>query len=221
MTPSTPTAANTVRTAKIEGVKGGTGDTTRDKCIELIYDGLACDSSARKYIFPSIRLKSHGYLSAIDLILKRAQGLEKAVFSDFGGTTAEYKSKIRSLYVNLKDKNNPDLRENVVSGELSVEKLSKMTSQVYFTRSFEVPSINVFPGNGVRGEEKRRPENYAGEFSQVPRGGRAAGRNRCVSVFPMQTSTTFSSALLTPSDFIIFRENAIIARPRPAVLMSR
>jgi len=109
--PVTPTGASTTRSAKGDKVKAGTGDSTRDKCIELIYDALAHDSGA-----------------PVDLVLKRAQGLEKAVLTNLGGTNAEYKAKIRSLFVNLKDKNNPDLRESVVSGDLSVEKLSKMTS---------------------------------------------------------------------------------------------
>ncbi|KAF9005195.1 transcription elongation factor [Cyathus striatus] len=112
-TPITPTSARQeVRTAKSDGVKGGLGDNTRDKCIELIYDALAFDASA-----------------PIELVLKRAQGVEKAVHANCGGTSAEYKSKIRSLFVNLKDKSNPSLRESVVSGDLPVEKFAKMTSQ--------------------------------------------------------------------------------------------
>jgi len=50
-TPITPTVkANTsatARTAKADGVKVGTGDATRDKCVELIYDALAGDTMAR------------------------------------------------------------------------------------------------------------------------------------------------------------------------------
>lgn len=37
----------TQRTAKSDEIKGGTGDATRDKCIELLYDALSSDSSAR------------------------------------------------------------------------------------------------------------------------------------------------------------------------------
>ena len=51
-TPTTPTATNVVRTSKSDGVKGGTGDVTRDKCVELLYDGLACDANARKSTLP-------------------------------------------------------------------------------------------------------------------------------------------------------------------------
>ncbi|KAL4254159.1 Transcription elongation factor [Abortiporus biennis] len=117
-TPATPTMSASsskgdVRTAKSDGVKiNFTGDNTRDKCAELIYDALASDSGA-----PS------------DLIITRAKAIESAVLSDNGGTTAAYKSRIRSLFVNLKDKNNPGLRESVVSGDLPVAKFAKMTSQ--------------------------------------------------------------------------------------------
>ncbi|KAG6852396.1 hypothetical protein C0991_012400, partial [Blastosporella zonata] len=110
MSPTVPTSAT--RTSKSDGVKGGTGDTTRDKCIELLYDGLVMDSGA-----------------PIEQILKRAQNLEKAVYLNHNyAVSADYKSKMRTLFVNLKDKANPGLRESVVSGDLPVEKLSAMTS---------------------------------------------------------------------------------------------
>ncbi|KAI0773166.1 transcription elongation factor [Trametes elegans] len=120
-TPVTPTASTSgpgsklseARSAKSDGIKiDYTGDKTRDKCTELIYDALVFDSGA-----PS------------DLILSRAKDIEKTILSDNGGTNAAYKAKIRSLYVNLKDKNNPGLREGVVSGELAVSKFCRMSSQ--------------------------------------------------------------------------------------------
>jgi transcription elongation factor S-II len=58
--------------------------------------------------------------------------IERAVEKTFNGPTAEYKAKIRTMFVNLKDKNNPSLRESVVSGEIPAEKFCKMTSQVWF-----------------------------------------------------------------------------------------
>ncbi|KAG6902705.1 hypothetical protein C0995_012845 [Termitomyces sp. Mi166 len=113
-TPISPVGSSSAaRTSKTDGVKGGTGDATRDKCIELVYDGLAMDSGA-----------------PAEQILSRAQGLEKAVYQKHHRSTgSEYKNKMRTLFVNLKDKNNPGLRESVVSGQLSVEKLSTMSSQ--------------------------------------------------------------------------------------------
>jgi transcription elongation factor S-II len=116
VTPSPATPTGTVskdRTSASDGVKlDHTGDKTRDKCMQLIYDALAYDSGA-----PS------------DLILTRARGIEQSVLSIYGSTNSEYKGKIRTLFVNLKDKKNPGLRENVVSGDISVESFSKMTSQ--------------------------------------------------------------------------------------------
>ncbi|KAI9068954.1 transcription elongation factor [Trametes sanguinea] len=118
-TPVTPSASasgsklNETRSAKSDGIKiEYTGDKTRDKCAELIYDALVFDSGA-----PS------------ELILTRAKEIEKTVLNDNGGTTAAYKAKIRSLYVNLKDKNNPGLRESVVSGDLAVSKFCRMSSK--------------------------------------------------------------------------------------------
>ena len=71
------------------------------------------------------------HVAASDLLLKRATAIEKIVLEDHNGDMGrDYKGKIRSLFLNLKDKNNPGLRENVTSGELKVEKLCKMSSQV-------------------------------------------------------------------------------------------
>lgn len=162
-TPLTPVATPTpngkaeVRNSKSDGVKiTVTGDNTRDRCAELIYDGLACDSGARESLFPRRRPSDSG--PASDLITDRAIAVEKAVFAHFGGTTPEYRGKIRSLFVNLKDKANPSLRESIVSGELSPEKFSKMTS--------EVPShpVSCFArssglGNDDRGSARCRPKN--------------------------------------------------------------
>ncbi|KAG7085565.1 hypothetical protein E1B28_003121 [Marasmius oreades] len=117
-TPVTPTvsslktASTTLRTHTTDGVNiNFTGDKTRDKCAELIYDALASDSSS-----PS------------DLILQRAKAVEVAVFNTHGGGSADYRAKIRMLFVNLKDKSNPGLREDVVSGEIAADKLATMSS---------------------------------------------------------------------------------------------
>lgn len=100
------------RTAKADGAKGGTGDITRDKCVELIYDGLAFDATA-----------------PIDHVLAKARGVEAAAWRILGGTNANYKNKIRSLFVNLKDKANPGLRASVVDGTIAPERFAAMTSQ--------------------------------------------------------------------------------------------
>lgn len=130
MTPSVSGSGNKfndTRSAKSDGIKVEyTGDKTRDKCAELIYDALVFDSGA-----PS------------ELILSRAKDIEKTVLNDNGGTTAAYKAKIRSLFVNLKDKNNPGLRESVISGDLSVPRFCKMSSQVRLATCLGCSSIGV------------------------------------------------------------------------------
>ncbi|KAG1787386.1 transcription factor S-II, central domain-containing protein [Suillus plorans] len=136
------------RTAKGDGAKAsGTGDSTRDKCMELIYDGLACDSGA-----PS------------DLIMSRAKAVEAAIFAQFGSASAAYKGKIRSSYVNLKDKGNPSLRENIVSGDLSAERFSKMTSEEMSSEERraadqKIKEANFFKSLGA-GEQEAETEGF-------------------------------------------------------------
>ncbi|GAA5846935.1 hypothetical protein JCM5353_006401 [Sporobolomyces roseus] len=91
--------------------KDSTGDTTREKCVELIYDALACDSDA-----------------PVELILTRARALEKHVYEKNlpPEGTPNYRNKMRSFYLNLKAAGNPALREDVVSGEVSVKELYDM-----------------------------------------------------------------------------------------------
>ncbi|KAG6331369.1 hypothetical protein ID866_7720, partial [Astraeus odoratus] len=143
-----------VRSAKNDGVKiSVTGDATRDKCIELIYDGLACDSGARL-----------NRLAATDLIVSRAKGVEQAVYVQFGSTSPEYRGKIRSLFVNLKDKGNPSLRESIVSGELSPEKFSKMTSEEMMSEERraadqKIKEENFFKSLGA-GEQEAETEGF-------------------------------------------------------------
>lgn len=67
---------------------------------------------------------------ASDLILQRARTVEDTVCKDGKGTTATYKSKIRMLFVNLKDKNNPGLRRSVTAGDIPAQTFARMTSQV-------------------------------------------------------------------------------------------
>lgn len=127
-------AAATVRTAKGDSVKAATGDNTRDKCVEMIYDAIACDATARAYPFSRRVCVAHfPCIPAVELVLVKAKAVENAVFSSQGSTNAAYKSKIRTLFVNLKDKSNPGLRASIVEGSLSPEKLTQMSSQV---RSF-------------------------------------------------------------------------------------
>ncbi|KAH9942809.1 transcription factor S-II, central domain-containing protein [Amylocystis lapponica] len=86
-------------------------------------------------------------LRCSEQILTRAKGIESAVLAEFKGTSAGYKSKIRSLYVNLKDKNNPGLRESVVSGDIPVQKFCRMTSQEMASEEMQAANNKIVQEN--------------------------------------------------------------------------
>lgn len=90
-----------------------TSQSTRDNCIGLIYNGLC-------------------YLSttAPATILTCAMAVEAAAFTAFGPESNDaYKSKIRSLFQNLKNKSNPALRVRVLGGEILPERFVRMTHE--------------------------------------------------------------------------------------------
>ncbi|KAI8448711.1 transcription factor S-II, central domain-containing protein [Phakopsora pachyrhizi] len=82
-------------------------DKVRDGSMRAVFDALVFDSDA-----------------PADLVYNRARSIEEEVNQTHDSQS--YKSKMRSLICNLKDKNNPGLREAVVSGELSCKKLCSM-----------------------------------------------------------------------------------------------
>ncbi|XP_010541634.1 PREDICTED: uncharacterized protein LOC104815043 isoform X1 [Tarenaya hassleriana] len=58
-----------------------------------------------------------------------ASEIEVELFNLFGGVNKKYKEKGRSLLFNLKDKNNPELRKRVISGEIPPARLCSMTAE--------------------------------------------------------------------------------------------
>jgi transcription elongation factor S-II len=87
-----------------------TGVPTRDNCVGLLYNGLAFMSRA----------------SPTKVILK-AMEVEKAAFTKYKGDTPEYRAKLRSLFQNLKIKQNKDLGPKVLKGEITADKFVVMT----------------------------------------------------------------------------------------------
>lgn len=104
----------------------------------MVYDALAGDSDARELdfrrSFAELELMAWFFLfgEATDLILTRARALEAFVWLQNPDGNKNYRDKIRSLYQNLKMKNNPGLREDFVSGEISVARLYGMSPAVSF-----------------------------------------------------------------------------------------
>ncbi|KAI5798918.1 transcription factor S-II, central domain-containing protein [Geopyxis carbonaria] len=90
-----------------------TGDKVRDNCVGVLYDGMCVDSD-----------------TGPDRLLELATAIEAQIFANHKNKLdAPYKRRIQSLYLNLKDKKNADLRKRVVAGELSVTRLATMESK--------------------------------------------------------------------------------------------
>lgn len=90
------------------------GDSVRDKCLEMLVTSLMVDQNEDQ--------------SPDELIINTAQSIERILFAEFKGTTPAYKSKFRSKYLNLKDKNNPTLRSGLISGIITPDRFISMTS---------------------------------------------------------------------------------------------
>ena len=93
-----------------------TSDASRNNCIGLMYDGLCLGSDMTS-----------------NQILDMAKQIESAALSlpnvNSSPASAIYREKIRSLYQNLKNKSNPQLRTRVLSGEISPSRFVRMTHE--------------------------------------------------------------------------------------------
>ncbi|KAH7845572.1 hypothetical protein Vadar_003645 [Vaccinium darrowii] len=98
--------------------------------------------------------------------------IEVELFKLFGGVNRKYREKGRSLLFNLKDQSNPELRERVMSGEISPERLCSMTaeelaseelSQWRIAKAEELAQMVVLPDSDV---DIRRlvKKTHKGEF---------------------------------------------------------
>ncbi|ORY33014.1 transcription factor S-II, central domain-domain-containing protein [Naematelia encephala] len=100
-------ARKTPRTHKTDGytaqlkAEENDGEDVRDKSVQVFYDALAGDSTADKR-----------------LLGKKAAGIERAVWKSFNFSTGnDYRAKVRSLFLNLKEKTNPGLRDAIVTSQ--------------------------------------------------------------------------------------------------------
>ncbi|CAO2820670.1 unnamed protein product [Amaranthus hypochondriacus] len=87
-----------------------------------------------------------------------ATKIEFELFKLFGGVNKKYKEKGRSLLFNLKDRNNPELRKRVMSGEIPPDRLCSMTaeelaskelSQWRIAKAEELDNMKVLPDSDI------------------------------------------------------------------------
>jgi transcription elongation factor S-II len=100
------------RTWKTDGVDiKSTSNNVRDNCIGLLYNGLC-----------------HNTTESPRLVLLKAIAVEAAAFDLYGSeSNPEYRTKIRSLFQNLKNKSNPQLRVSVLSNEVAPSMFVRMS----------------------------------------------------------------------------------------------
>ncbi|KAI9648235.1 transcription elongation factor TFIIS [Ciborinia camelliae] len=89
-----------------------TGLPTRDACIGLMYNGLA---------FKCEEPSTH--------VIIKAMAVEQAAYDHFRGETKDYKDKLRSLFQNLKQASNTQLRKRVMSGDIEPARFVAMTHE--------------------------------------------------------------------------------------------
>lgn len=127
------------RSAKKDGVSTEIyGDKVRNSCVEVTYNGLCVDSTEQP-----------------QTILSAAKKVEAAVFTVEKGTGPAYRTKMRSLYMNLKDPKNPELRQRVVSGDVSADRLRQMSPQEMAPTELrkemeEIEKQNLFNAQGAK-----------------------------------------------------------------------
>lgn len=91
-----------------------TTDSVRNKCREMLVAALQTDGDYKSY--------------EIDCNHLAAQ-IEDQVFQEFKSTDIKYKTRLRSRISNLKDSKNPELRRNVLSGNIRPERIASMTAE--------------------------------------------------------------------------------------------
>ncbi|CAG8584290.1 10470_t:CDS:2 [Acaulospora morrowiae] len=135
---SIPSTPDNERSFETDGIKITTNDTMRDKCLSLVYNALASGSDVDK-----------------STILARATKIEQAVYDQFEGKSDKnYRDKLRSLILNLKDKSNPNLRKRVISGELPIDVFCTMSKEEMISedrkaRNNEIRQANLFKARGA------------------------------------------------------------------------
>ncbi|XP_056123532.1 transcription elongation factor A protein 1 [Rhinichthys klamathensis goyatoka] len=92
----------------------GTSDSVRIKCREMLSSAMQTGDD-------------HIAIGA-DCDELGAQ-IEERIFSEFKNTDMKYKNRVRSRISNLKDAKNPNLRRNVLCGNVSPERIAKMTAE--------------------------------------------------------------------------------------------
>ncbi|XP_062322554.1 transcription elongation factor A protein 3 isoform X5 [Osmerus eperlanus] len=91
-----------------------TGDSVRDKCIEMLAAALRTDDNYKEFG------------TNCDAM---AAEMEDHIYQENRATDMKYKNRVRSRISNLKDPKNPGLRRNVLAGGIELSRFAVMTAE--------------------------------------------------------------------------------------------
>lgn len=91
-----------------------TGDSIRDKCIEMLAAALRTDNDYKDFGTNCDSM---------------AAEIEDHIYQEIKATDMKYKNRVRSRISNLKDPKNPGLRRNVLAGSIDLNRIATMTAE--------------------------------------------------------------------------------------------
>uniref|UniRef100_A0A669DNY9 Transcription elongation factor A (SII), 3 n=1 Tax=Oreochromis niloticus TaxID=8128 RepID=A0A669DNY9_ORENI len=91
-----------------------TGDSIRDKCIEMLAAALRTDNDYKEF---GANCESMG------------AEIEDHIYQEIKATDMKYKNRVRSRISNLKDPKNPGLRKNVLAGSIELRRIATMSAE--------------------------------------------------------------------------------------------
>ncbi|KAF1469972.1 Transcription elongation factor A protein 3, partial [Pygoscelis antarcticus] len=92
-----------------------TGDSVRDKCIEMLTAALRMDDDYKEF-----GVNCEKMASEIE---------DHILWGGLGSTDMKYRNRVRSRISNLKDPKNPSLRRNVLCGAILPSLIARMTAE--------------------------------------------------------------------------------------------
>ncbi|XP_034467652.1 transcription elongation factor A protein 3 isoform X2 [Hippoglossus hippoglossus] len=115
--PTTPTSPMSPSFSSAGGLLSphlATGDSVRDKCIELLAAALRTDNDYKDF-----GANCDGM----------AAELEDHIYQEIKATDMKYKNRVRSRISNLKDPKNPGLRRNVLARSIDLGRIASMSAE--------------------------------------------------------------------------------------------
>ncbi|XP_030637487.1 transcription elongation factor A protein 3 [Chanos chanos] len=119
-TPKTPTTPTSPLSPCFSSAGGPlaphllTGDSIRDKCIEMLAAALRTDDDYKDYGANCDAMGAE---------------IEDHIYQEIKSTDMKYKNRVRSRISNLKDPKNPNLRKNVLAGAIELHRIASMTAE--------------------------------------------------------------------------------------------